>query len=545
MPKHILVVEDDLMLAKLYEVFLRCKHVAVSCATSLLEAQTLLKSMNSLDAVVLDNHLGDGDGLSLLPQVKQRFSDSAVIMVSADADSDQFVGAFNRGIDDYLIKPVNLDLLWIKLQKSCQSYRLARLNAQQQLQLETSLALEKREHELARHVFDTLVGATHFQTKNLQVFSRPRSIFCGDLVLHKLGSDGSYYLMLADSMGHGLAAAIALLPVVEVFQAMSQKSMSLSHLVFELNSKLYRQLPDDRFVAAVILRLSFHQQQLEIWNGGMPALLLLNADNQLVYEANSQNMALGILNDEQLDLTLQRVPLTGVKRIVGYSDGLTDNVCCDGRQLDKNRILAMCEESQTLASFLGCLEDLQHQHDDMTVLSLDIAALADELSVNERQDDVSGVLAFDMRLEGSMLARCDVSGQLTKILQSCDMDQRLCNKSFAVLTELFLNALEHGVLGMDSALKYDDGFVHYYEEKQRRLANLHDEQFVHIRLHWQSEFKRVEVYVQDSGAGFDTAKAATAMQAQVAGRGLSMLKTLCHEVEYLGSGNQVRVVING
>ena len=55
---------------------------------------------------------------------------------------EQFVAAFSRGIDDYLIKPVNLDLLWIKLQKSCQSYQLAQLNLQQQLQLETSSTLD-------------------------------------------------------------------------------------------------------------------------------------------------------------------------------------------------------------------------------------------------------------------------------------------------------------------------------------------------------------------------------------------------------------------
>jgi two-component sensor histidine kinase len=44
---------------------------------------------------------------------------------------------------------------------------------------------------------------------------------------------------------------------------------------------------------------------------------------------------------------------------------------------------------------------------------------------------------------------------------------------FLVVTELFINALEHGVLGLSSSLKEGaDGFERYIEARQQRLQNL-------------------------------------------------------------------------
>ena len=51
-----------------------------------------------------------------------------------------------------------------------------------------------------------------------------------------------------------------------------------------------------------------------------------------------------------------------------------------------------------------------------------------------------------------------------------------------VLSELYANALEHGVLGLDSRLKHDaQGFADYYRERSLRLAR-QDDGFVRIDL---------------------------------------------------------------
>ncbi|MFD1691395.1 hypothetical protein ACFSHR_07155 [Azotobacter chroococcum] len=52
---------------------------------------------------------------------------------------------------------------------------------------------------------------------------------------------------------------------------------------------------------------------------------------------------------------------------------------------------------------------------------------------------------------------------------------------YTVLAELYSNALEHGVMGLDSSLKRDaQGFAEYYRERRTRLANLYEG---YVRFH--------------------------------------------------------------
>src|SRR5690606_19704924 len=53
---------------------------------------------------------------------------------------------------------------------------------------------------------------------------------------------------------------------------------------------------------------------------------------------------------------------------------------------------------------------------------------------------------------------------------------------YSVLSELYSNALEHGVLGLDSKLKRDAaGFARYYRERGERLVEL-EEGFIRVHL---------------------------------------------------------------
>lgn len=52
---------------------------------------------------------------------------------------------------------------------------------------------------------------------------------------------------------------------------------------------------------------------------------------------------------------------------------------------------------------------------------------------------------------------------------------------YTVLAELYSNALEHGVIGLDSTMKSDTaGFARYYQERVSRLQALRDG---YVRLH--------------------------------------------------------------
>jgi len=101
---RVLLVEDDEALSQALCGYLRAKAFVVDAVPSLAQASAALDAAQYA-AVLLDLHLADGDGLSLLPQlraIKQR--PSVIVLTARDQVSDRIHG-LDAGADDYLVKP--------------------------------------------------------------------------------------------------------------------------------------------------------------------------------------------------------------------------------------------------------------------------------------------------------------------------------------------------------------------------------------------------------------------------------------------------------
>ncbi|WP_225781749.1 response regulator transcription factor [Xenophilus sp. Marseille-Q4582] len=101
---RILLVEDDTALSAAVCSYLRAKSFVVDAAASLAEARAAVAAAQYA-AVLLDLHLGDGDGLALLPALRRLPEPPIVIVLTArDQVSDRIRG-LDAGADDYLVKP--------------------------------------------------------------------------------------------------------------------------------------------------------------------------------------------------------------------------------------------------------------------------------------------------------------------------------------------------------------------------------------------------------------------------------------------------------
>ena len=101
---RILLVEDDIALADAVCSYLLAKAFVVDVAPSLADARGALLSVQYA-AVLLDLHLGDGDGLSLLPQVRALPERPIVIVLTARDQVTDRIRGLDAGADDYLTKP--------------------------------------------------------------------------------------------------------------------------------------------------------------------------------------------------------------------------------------------------------------------------------------------------------------------------------------------------------------------------------------------------------------------------------------------------------
>ncbi|MGJ7543913.1 response regulator [Variovorax sp. LT1R16] len=101
---RVLLVEDDATLSEAVCGYLRAKAFVVDACASLAEASAALHAAQYA-AVLLDLHLGDGDGLSLLPQIRAIKERPIVIVLTARDQVTDRIRGLDAGADDYLIKP--------------------------------------------------------------------------------------------------------------------------------------------------------------------------------------------------------------------------------------------------------------------------------------------------------------------------------------------------------------------------------------------------------------------------------------------------------
>jgi len=106
MPR-VLIVEDHPRMAQAVVAALRAQGIACDTVTSLGHAAAFLETVG-YDALILDRGLPDGDGLSLLAQLRSlRQSTPCLILTARDALGDRVSGLEN-GADDYLTKPFEM-----------------------------------------------------------------------------------------------------------------------------------------------------------------------------------------------------------------------------------------------------------------------------------------------------------------------------------------------------------------------------------------------------------------------------------------------------
>lgn len=115
--RHILVVEDDASLRGLFvDVISAERDHLVDSAASLAQAEALLGQPNAhYDAIVLDVGLPDGNGRDLCLKLRRRGLRIPILLLTGSVGSQDMVEGFGCGASDYLIKPVRLLELQVRL----------------------------------------------------------------------------------------------------------------------------------------------------------------------------------------------------------------------------------------------------------------------------------------------------------------------------------------------------------------------------------------------------------------------------------------------
>lgn len=117
--KRVLAVDDDASVCEFYEHALRLGGYDVECAPSAAKAREVL-SKRRPDIILMDIMMPDQDGISFTRELRAdaKTSDIPIIVISGLADAGTLNDALLFGAVDYLVKPVEIDALKAKIERT-------------------------------------------------------------------------------------------------------------------------------------------------------------------------------------------------------------------------------------------------------------------------------------------------------------------------------------------------------------------------------------------------------------------------------------------
>ena len=505
------------------------------------------------DVVLVAAMLPALDGYRVTEYIRELSGDGfvPVLLLYPLPDEEALNACLAHGGNDFLTKSSPPALIKAKLESFAKMRRLYHAVRSQRDELAQHNRWLKREYEIAEGVFAKVMHSSGLQAPNLKFLVSPQAIFNGDLLLVAFRPSGEMHLLLGDFTGHGLSAAIGTIPVADIFNGMTAKGFPVPEIVAEINQKLQRILPRGVFFAAALLELDAENRKLSAWVGGVPDILIYGAQSKaLIGRFASKSFPLGVIETDQLDCQVASMEVHTGDRIFLCTDGVSEARNPQGAMFSQARLeQCFAHGHEPAALFEHILTELeqfrgtQQQSDDVTLIEVTVDA-----SVGKPQAAVDALAPRPASAwSASFEFGCDsLKGYdpLPVMMQVLLEPQRLHQhkqRIYMVLAELFLNALEHGLLRLDSTLKEGaGGFGVYYKEKELRLSQLKQGT---IKVRFQHSVNgaggQLTIRVEDSGLGFDfQSRLRQVGERQGAhGRGLMMIQSLCESLTYSGVGN--------
>ena len=153
----ILIVEDEPVFRDSLSDYLGRFSENIITAESSYEAMEKVDAIESLDIKILDIDLPGEKGVDLLPKLNEKFPDSQTIMVTAYDDFDYVTKSFDNNVFDYILKPIDLQILVNKISRAIQIKGLKKLMATLSVSVFESMCKQERlsiMNELVRQQLD-------------------------------------------------------------------------------------------------------------------------------------------------------------------------------------------------------------------------------------------------------------------------------------------------------------------------------------------------------------------------------------------------------
>ena len=372
-PMRILVVDDDAINRTLLVSLLCSDGHEVFTADDGAQGVARFEEVRP-DLVFMDVLMPNMNGYEAATRIKAACGNEFVplIFLTALHDEEDLARCIASGGDDFIVKPYNRVLLKAKL------IAMQRIR---ELQQELARYQQRTAEEIAlsHHVFAAVTNRNP-ALDAVQHWQAAVGHFSGDLLLYGCSPTGRLLVLFGDFTGHGLSAALAAVPVSDLFYALVEDEVALPDLVLAINRKLKSVLPVGHYCAAVLADIDPEKRRISLWNGGIPGAYLLDAAGGIRRAIPSSKLPLGIIGDRGFDAQPEVIACQEGDGLLCFSDGLSEARQAHGEMFGQAAIEAHFAGGQT-----GLIERLK-------------SSLGRHLDGSQAEDDISVVLISPDRL---------------------------------------------------------------------------------------------------------------------------------------------------
>lgn len=157
----ILIIEDEIELAKSISEYLSGESYLCEFASTFSDAMNKIEAFQ-YDCILLDIMLPDGNGLTILEELKRQNKQDGVIIISAKNALDDKIKGLQLGADDYLTKPFHLSELMARIysiirRKQFNNSNIIKQNELQINLLSKTVSIKNETIILTKKEFDLLI----------------------------------------------------------------------------------------------------------------------------------------------------------------------------------------------------------------------------------------------------------------------------------------------------------------------------------------------------------------------------------------------------
>jgi serine phosphatase RsbU (regulator of sigma subunit) len=415
-----------------------------------------------------------------------------------------FVRALELGVKHLLQKDsIHLELEQVVRDIVKKSIIKAHLKEQEKLEIKTLQDKERYNAYQERLAFSKelkiIRNDFYYQMINrdctalIDFIYQPLDTMCGDAYSVRAIDEHRVFYLVVDGMGKGLSASLTAMLLTAFINHtidLMLSSFDMKELIYKTMQYIKPILLDDETISIDFICINSLSSVMEYAKFGMPAILMQDKTDALIH-IKSNNPPLSLY---KAYFTVVEVSVEGVVKFLFYSDCIVENNGRIDGELYGNRLVEDFLDSFTKDELKSKINwGIGIQEDDMSLI------FVHKLNLGVyKQKHIQKYKSRLATLE-------DASRWYEGVWSNIKHDEKVSTSAGVVFTELFMNAYEHGNLGLRSGVKHKlmDSDA-YFDALATMEARCEKEITVCVTVLAYQGREYVVTQITDEGEGFDT-----------------------------------------